>query len=75
MNTILDMQAELNGRNFFYGAVHPDCHLFGVEVRDYDALSGDEWMMDPEETHFYDFVGEQLLDWTKSDSIIKGKIP
>ena len=69
--TLLDMEAELDGRNFFYGLPHPDCDVVGVEVRDYDDLSGDDWLMDVEETHWYDFSGQQLVDWGKSDSVIE----
>jgi hypothetical protein len=69
--TLLDMEAELDGRNFFYGLPHPDCDVVGVEVRDYDDLSGDDWLMDDEETHWYDFSGQQLVDWGKSDSVIE----
>ena len=69
--TLLDMEAELDGRNFFYGLPHPDCDVVGIEVRDYDDLSGDDWLMDDEETHWYDFSGQQLVDWGKSDSVIE----
>lgn len=70
-DTILDMSVELGGRNFFYGLPHPDCDAFGIEVRDYDDVSGNDWMMDPDETAWYSFSGQQLLDWILSDATIK----
>lgn len=69
--TLLDMATELGGRNFFYGLLHPDCSAFAIEIHDYDSVSGNEWLMDDEQTEYYDFSGEQLLDWGKSDATIK----
>jgi hypothetical protein len=74
--SLLDMWEELGGRNFFYGFAYPGASYFGIEVRDYDGgWSGDDWLMDEEQTHYYDFTGQQLVDWEKSDSVLKVEAP
>jgi len=62
--------AEEMGRDYFYGIRCPDMDLFGIQVRDAD-VDFDDWLMDPEETHYYDFNGQNLLDWTHSNSLIE----
>ena len=75
-DTLLYLQTELNGRNFFYGFAYPNESYFGIQVRDYDGgWSGDDWLMDDEQTHYYDFVGKELKDWGKSDSYIQVDVP
>jgi hypothetical protein len=76
VSTLLDLQTEMGGRNYFYGFKYPGASYFGIQVRDYDGgWSGDEWLMDAKETHYYDFVGQELKDWGKSDSYIKVELP
>jgi hypothetical protein len=71
-NTLLDLQTELGGRNYFYGFVYPNKSYFGIQIRDYDGgWSGDDWLMDEAKTAYYNFVGTELKNWGKSDSYIK----
>jgi len=48
---VLNMQSEL-GRYWFYGMAVPGEAYVGIEVRDYDFASGDDWMMASEETYY-----------------------
>ena len=76
VGTLLNMQTELGGRNYFYGFAYPGAAYFGIQVRDYDGIwSLADWLMDVEETQYYDFVGQELKDWGKSDSYIKVELP
>ena len=73
---IYDLAVEMGGRNYFYGFPYPTDSYFGLQVRDYDGgWSGDDWLMDVKETHYYKFSGQDLLDWGKSNSIIKVEAP
>ena len=72
--TLLNMQTELGGRNYFYGFPYPNEPYFGIQVRDKDALL-DDWLMDDEKTHWYDFVGKELKSWGKSDSYLQVDLP
>lgn len=73
---IYDLAFEMGGRNYFYGFLYPTMSYFALEVRDYDGgWSGDDWLMDDQESHYYLFEGEDLLDWGKSNSIVQIDVP
>jgi len=73
---VYDLAVEMGGRNYFYGFLFPTDSYFGIEVRDYDGgWSGDDWLMDLEQTHYYLFEGSQFLDWGESNSYVQVDLP
>lgn len=66
--TLLFMAQEI-GRDYFYGIRCPDEDLFGIQVRDAD-FEFDDWLMDPEKVHYYDYNGKTFLDWVHSNSFV-----
>ena len=73
---VYNLASEMGGRNYFYGFLYPADSYFGIEARDYDGgWSGDDWLMDQEETQYYLYEGLQFLDWGKSNSFVQVDLP
>ena len=49
-NTVLDLGKEM-GRNYFYYLKVPNFSHFNLAVREYDAMTLNDWLMDPELQH------------------------
>jgi len=68
-----NLQNEL-GRYWFYGILYPEMDIMGIEVKDDDAIF-DDWLMEPDKRSYHTYVGEQTLDFGKSEVTIAIHIP
>lgn len=80
-NMVTDQWYDISHLRPFHGIHYPEKPYFGIRSKDWDSGS-DQWLMDPEKTHWYGSGSSQLigddvlhiitpgyknLDWTKSE--------